>query len=42
MSLSICMQLGRMSISLAVQPTAAISRRDWSSVRSLVANPGMV
>ncbi len=31
-----------MSISFATQPTTSISLRAWSSVRSLVAKPGMV
>ena len=42
MSFSICRQLGLMSISCAVQRTDAISRLAWSSVRVVVAKPGIV
>ena len=42
MSVSICSQLGRMSISCAVQPTAPSGGAAWSSVRALVAKPGIV
>ncbi len=42
MSRNICVHDGRMSISLAVTPSAFISLCALRSVSSLVANPGMV